>query len=158
MREDGSGKDTITGGSGADLIFAQSNNDTLTGGGGNDLLCGDSGSDTLSGGGGDDSLGGGAGGDRLTGGSGADRFSGGSGVDAATDVTAAEGDTTDGTIPRHERGNGPRQRLNRLTSPDPPPTGQRTGRVSSLMPAEGGPGWHDAVGRQMSRWAIGGGR
>jgi VCBS repeat-containing protein len=99
VREGGSGKDTITGGSGADLIFAQSNSDTLTGGDGNDLLCGDSGSDTLSGGGGDDSLGGGSGGDRLTGGSGADRFSGGSGVDAATDLTAAEGDTTDGTIP-----------------------------------------------------------
>jgi VCBS repeat-containing protein len=99
VRQGGSGKDTITGGSGADLIFAQSNNDTLTGGDGNDLLCGDSGSDTLSGGGGDDSLGGGSGGDRLTGGSGADRFSGGSGVDVATDFTAAEGDTTDGTIP-----------------------------------------------------------
>jgi Ca2+-binding RTX toxin-like protein len=99
VRQGGSGKDRITGGSGADLIFAQSNSDTLTGGDGNDLLCGDSGGDTLSGGGGDDSLGGGSGGDRLTGGSGADRFSGGSGVDTATDFTAAEGDTTDGTIP-----------------------------------------------------------
>jgi hypothetical protein len=28
-----------------------------------------------------------------------DRFSGGSGTDAATDSAAAEGDTTDGTIP-----------------------------------------------------------
>jgi Ca2+-binding RTX toxin-like protein len=48
---------------------------------GNDLLCGDSGGDTLSGGAGDDSLG------------------GGSGTDTATDFTAAEGDTSDGTIP-----------------------------------------------------------
>jgi VCBS repeat-containing protein len=95
----GGGKDTLTGGSGADLLLAQSNNDTLTGGGGNDLLCGDSGSDTLSGGVGDDSLGGGSGTDRLTGGSGADRFSGGSGTDTATDFTAGEGDTNDGTIP-----------------------------------------------------------
>jgi len=95
----GGGKDTLTGGSGADLLLAQSNNDTLTGGDGNDLLCGDSGSDTLSGGVGDDSLGGGSGSDRLTGGSGADRFSGGSGTDTATDFTTAEGDTTDGTIP-----------------------------------------------------------
>jgi VCBS repeat-containing protein len=95
----GSGKDTLTGGTGADLLLAQSNNDTLTGGDGNDLLCGDSGSDTLSGGAGDDSLGGGSGGDRLTGGPGADRFSGGSGTDTATDFTAAEGDATDGTIP-----------------------------------------------------------
>ena len=90
----GGGKDTLTGGNGADLLLAQSNNDTLTGGDGNDLLCGDSGSDTLSGGAGDDSLGGGSGSDRLTGGSGADRFSGGSGTDTATDFTATEGDTT----------------------------------------------------------------
>ena len=95
----GGGKDTLTGGSGADLLLAQSNNDTLTGGDGNDLLCGDSGSDTLSGGAGDDSLSGGSGSDRLTGGSGADRFSGGSGPDTATDFTATEGDTSDGTIP-----------------------------------------------------------
>ncbi len=99
VRVGGSGKDTLTGGAGADLIFAQSNSDTLTGGDGNDLLCGDSGSDTLTGGAGDDSLGGGSGSDRLTGGSGADRFSGGSGSDTATDFTAAEGDTSDGTIP-----------------------------------------------------------
>jgi len=95
----GSGKDTLTGGTGADLLLAQSNNDTLTGGDGNDLLCGDSGGDTLSGGSGDDSLGGGSGSDRLTGGSGADRFSGSSGTDTATDFTATEGDTSDGTIP-----------------------------------------------------------
>jgi VCBS repeat-containing protein len=95
----GGGKDTLTGGTGADLLFAQSNNDTLTGGDGNDLLCGDSGGDILSGGAGDDSPGGGTGTDRLTGGSGADRFSGGSGTDTATDFTAAEGDTSDGTIP-----------------------------------------------------------
>jgi VCBS repeat-containing protein len=92
----GSGKDTLTGSTGADLLLAQSNNDTLTGGDGNDLLCGDSGGDTVSGGAGDDSLGGG---DRLTGGSGADRFSGGSGTDTATDFIATEGDTSDGTIP-----------------------------------------------------------
>ena len=95
----GPGKDTLTGSNGADLLLAQSNNDTLTGVDGNDLLCGDSGTDILSGGGGDDSLGGGSGSDRLTGGSGADRFSGGSGADTATDFTATEGDTSDGTIP-----------------------------------------------------------
>jgi VCBS repeat-containing protein len=95
----GGGEDTLTGGTGADLLFAQSKDDALSGGDGNDLLCGYSGSDTLSGGAGDDSLEGGSGSDRLTGGSGADRFSGGSGTDVATDFTVAEGDTTDGTIP-----------------------------------------------------------
>jgi VCBS repeat-containing protein len=94
----GGGKDTLTGGGGADLLLAQSNNDTLTGGDGNDLLCGDSGGDTLVGGAGDDSLGGGSGTDLLTGGSGADHFSGGSGTDTATDYSATEGDTKD-TIP-----------------------------------------------------------
>jgi VCBS repeat-containing protein len=93
------GNDKLTGGAGADLIFGQNGNDTLSGGGGNDLLCGGNGDDTLSGGGGDDSLSGAAGNDRLTGGPGADTFSGGSGTDTATDFTAAEGDTTDGTIP-----------------------------------------------------------
>jgi Ca2+-binding RTX toxin-like protein len=93
------GNDTLTGGAGADLIFGQNGNDTLSGQDGNDLLCGGNGNDILFGGGGDDSLGGSGGNDRLTGGSGADRFSGGAGTDAATDVTAAEGDITDGTIP-----------------------------------------------------------
>jgi hypothetical protein len=35
----------------------------------------------------------------LTGGAGTDRFSGGPGADAATDLTPAEGDTQEGTIP-----------------------------------------------------------
>ena len=69
------------------------------GGGGNNLLCGGNGDDTLSGGAGGDSLGGASGNDRLTGGAGADRFSGGAGTDTATDFAAAEGDTSDGTIP-----------------------------------------------------------
>jgi VCBS repeat-containing protein len=99
VRVGSNGNDTLTGGAGADLIFGQNGNDTLSGQDGNDLLCGGNGNDILFGGGGDDSLGGSGGNDRLTGGSGADRFSGGAGTDAATDVTAAEGDITDGTIP-----------------------------------------------------------
>jgi VCBS repeat-containing protein len=99
VRVGGNGNDTLTGGGGADLIFGQNGNDTLSGGEGNDLLCGGNGNDILNGGGGDDSLFGGGGNDRLTGGPGADRFSGGPGTDVATDFSAAEGDTTDGTIP-----------------------------------------------------------
>ena len=111
------GNDTLNAGAAPNLLFGQNGNDTLTGGGGNDLLCGGSGDDLLSGGGGADSLGGGAGNDRLaggpgadslgggagndrlTGGPGGDRFSGGAGTDTTTDFAAAEGDTTDGTIP-----------------------------------------------------------
>ncbi len=99
VRVGSNGNDTLTGGAGADLLFGQNGNDTLGGGDGNDLLCGGNGDDILSGGGGNDTLFGAAGNDRLTGGSGADRFSGGSGTDTATDFIAAEGDTTDGTIP-----------------------------------------------------------
>jgi VCBS repeat-containing protein len=95
----GGGKDTLSGGTGADLLLAQSKDDALSGGDGNDLLCGYSGSDTLSGGAGDDSLEGGSGNDRLTGGPGADRFNGGSGTDTATDFTATEGDTAADAIP-----------------------------------------------------------
>jgi hypothetical protein len=40
-----------------------------------------------------------AGDDRLTGEAGADSFSGGTGTDTATDLTASQGDTQDGTIP-----------------------------------------------------------
>ena len=99
VRVGSNGNDTLTGGGGTDLIFGQNGNDTLSGGEGNDLLCGGNGNDILNGGGGDDSLFGGGGNDRLTGGPGADRFSGGPGTDVATDFSAAEGDTTDGTIP-----------------------------------------------------------
>jgi VCBS repeat-containing protein len=99
VRVGGTGNDTLAGGAGADLMFGQNGNDTLTGGDGYDLLCGGAGNDTLFGGAGDDSLVGGNGNDRLTGGPGADRFSGGSGTDTTTDFAAAEGDTSDGTIP-----------------------------------------------------------
>jgi VCBS repeat-containing protein len=99
VRVGSNGKDTLPGGAGTDLAFGQNSKDTLSGLGGIDLLCAGNGDDTLSGGDGDDTLAGGADNDRLTGGPGADRFSGGSGTDTATDFAAAQGDTSDGTIP-----------------------------------------------------------
>jgi Ca2+-binding RTX toxin-like protein len=99
VRVGGNGKDTLPGGAGTDLAFGQNSKDTLSGLGGIDLLCGGNGDDVLSGGDGDDTLAGGADNDRLTGGPGADRFSGGAGTDTATDFAAAQGDTSDGTIP-----------------------------------------------------------
>ena len=95
----GTGADVLTGTAGADVLLGQQGSDTLIGLGGNDLLCGGTGDDVLDGGAGDDSLSGGSGGDRLTGGPGADRFSGGSGRDVATDVSVADTDTQDGSIP-----------------------------------------------------------
>src|SRR5829696_5665145 len=117
VRAGGNGGETLTGGAGTDLIFGQGGNDTLNGQSGDDLLCGGAGNDTLGGGDGNDTLGGGdgndilsggagddgmiggAGNDLLTGGPGADHFSGGAGNDVAVDFTAAQGDTTDRTIP-----------------------------------------------------------
>lgn len=84
------GPDTLAGTLWDDVILGRGGNDTLSGDGGNDLLCGAKGTDTLSGGAGDDS---------LYGGIGADLFSGGPGVDLAPDLSAAQGDTQDGTIP-----------------------------------------------------------
>jgi VCBS repeat-containing protein len=95
----GDGNDTLTGGAGDDSLAGSRGNDVLNGEDGNDLLSGGDGNDTLTGGAGNDSLVGAGGDDRLTGGPGADRFSGGPGNDRATDLTPAEGDTTDGTIP-----------------------------------------------------------
>jgi Ca2+-binding RTX toxin-like protein len=95
----GQGNDTLSGGVGDDSLTGSSGNDVLNGDDGNDVLSGGDGNDTASGGAGDDNLAGAGGDDRLTGGLGADRFSGGPGNDRATDYTAAEGDTTDGTIP-----------------------------------------------------------
>ena len=80
LRASGNGKDTLAGTGGADMLFGQNGKDTLAGQAGNDLLCG------------------GRGKDRLTGGTGADHFGGGLGTDTATDLTATEGDTQDGTI------------------------------------------------------------
>jgi VCBS repeat-containing protein len=99
VRATGNGNDTVAGTSGADIVFGQNGDDAVTGLGGNDLLCGGSGNDVLNGGDGADTLVGGMGNDRLTGGLGADRFVGGPGTDTATDITAAQGDTEDGTIP-----------------------------------------------------------
>jgi Ca2+-binding RTX toxin-like protein len=95
----GNGADGVTGAPGADMMFGQNGADMLAGLGGNDLLCGGNGADTPDGGEGDDTLDGGRGPDTLTGGPGADRFSGGPGKDKASDLSTADGDTQDGTIP-----------------------------------------------------------
>jgi Ca2+-binding RTX toxin-like protein len=68
--------------------------DSLVGTSGADLLLGAGGSDTLSAGAGVDLLGGGGGNDTLTGGAGPDVFRGHAGIDKVTDFSAAEGDTT----------------------------------------------------------------
>jgi hypothetical protein len=94
-----SGQNTISGNAGNDLLCGGNSNDTISGGDGNDIIDGENGDDAISGGDGTDILRGSSGNDTLTGGAGADVFSGGSGVDTATDLSPAQGDTQDGTIP-----------------------------------------------------------
>jgi uncharacterized protein len=86
-----SNNDTLTGGSGPDMIFAGNAQDTLTGNGGIDLLCAGQGDDTLSGGDGDDTLDGGSGQDQLDGGANDDMLLGGQGDDQ---LTGGDGDDT----------------------------------------------------------------
>ena len=57
----GSGRDTIQGGSGDELLLGEEGNDIIRGGGGNDILFGGPGADNLDGQGGDDILIGGKG-------------------------------------------------------------------------------------------------
>jgi VCBS repeat-containing protein len=95
----GDGNDTLSGGRGDDSLIGAGGNDALSGEDGTDLLNGGDGNDILSGGNDNDSLIGAGGNDALTGGPGADGFSGGPGTDTAIDFSAAEGDTSDRTIP-----------------------------------------------------------
>ena len=95
----GKGDDNLRGSGGDDNLRGSSGNDSLNGGKGDDNLRGSSGNDSLGGGKGNDDLRGSSGDDSLTGGAGRDDFSGGSGTDVATDFTAAQRDTRDGTIP-----------------------------------------------------------
>ncbi|MBC8076335.1 MAG: tandem-95 repeat protein, partial [Chloroflexales bacterium] len=90
VRAGTSNNDTLTGTSGADILFSGYLQDTLTGTGGNDLLCGGQGDDTLDGGDGDDTLDGGQGQDRLDGGDGDDTIAGGQGDDTLTGNTGAD--------------------------------------------------------------------
>lgn len=92
------GDDTLMGNNGSDMLCDDAGNDRLEGGNGDDTLTGENGNDILNGGAGKDTLVGNNGDDTLTGGAGADSFSGGNGNDRATDFKAAEGDTQDNTV------------------------------------------------------------
>ncbi len=94
----GAGADRLEGGNGDDILNGDAGNDILIGDAGNDILFGGEGNDILNGGSGDDILRGGSGNDTLIGGSGADTFiwkSGDLGHDTITDFNASEGDRID---------------------------------------------------------------
>src|SRR4051812_39871477 len=110
----GDGNDTMTGGSGNDMLFGQDGNDTLLGKGGNDFLFGGTGNDTLTGGDGDDQIFGEAGNDRMIWNPGDDNdlFEGGAGDDTA-EVNGGNGAEKFTLTP-----NGTRVRFDRI---DPAP-------------------------------------
>jgi Ca2+-binding RTX toxin-like protein len=107
----GAGNDTLTGGSGNDLLFGESGNDTLLGKGGNDLLFGGAGNDTLIGGDGDDQMFGEAGNDRMiwNPGDDTDLMEGGTGDDTA-EMNGGNGAETFAVT-----ANGTRVRFDRVT-------------------------------------------
>lgn len=76
------GNDSITGGSGGDLLEGGTGTDSLVGNAGNDTMDGGADADMLFGGTGNDVLLGGAGADLIDGGTGNDTFRGGSGNDS----------------------------------------------------------------------------
>ncbi|MFI5938499.1 FG-GAP-like repeat-containing protein [Actinoplanes sp. NPDC051494] len=94
----GNGRDKVSTLGGDDLVCDAGGDDRITTGAGNDVASGGVGSDIIVTNAGTDTLLGGPGDDKLTGGPGADRFSGGVGRDTA-DLTPAQGDTQDGTLP-----------------------------------------------------------
>jgi VCBS repeat-containing protein len=75
VKAGGSGRNTLGGTSGADLLLGQNGDDRLGGAGASDVVCGAKGND------------------KLSGGAGADTFDGGLGTDTATDFNVAEGDS-----------------------------------------------------------------
>ncbi|MGZ0166586.1 MAG: hypothetical protein ACKVII_21895, partial [Planctomycetales bacterium] len=85
----GAGSDDVSGGAGNDLIFAGIGADVVSGGEGDDLISGGKGNDTLSGDGGDDAIFGGVGKDLIDGGSGADDLFGGGNSDT---IRGGDGD------------------------------------------------------------------
>ena len=95
----GGGSDGLNGGPGNDVLNGDGGNDGLNGGPGNDVLNGDGGDDRLNGADGDDTVNGGDNNDWLVGGAGIDRLNGGTGNDRllSADTSADVLDGGDGT-------------------------------------------------------------
>ena len=137
----GAGNDTLTGGSGGDLLFGQAGNDTLLGKGGFDFLFGGAENDTLTGGDADDQVFGEAGNDRMiwNPGDDTDLNEGGAGIDTV-EVNGGNGAeqftaTANGTRVRFDRVD-PGAVLDRHRHlREPRPQRQRRRRHASRPPA-----------------------
>ncbi|HEX2552566.1 MAG TPA: calcium-binding protein [Microvirga sp.] len=122
----GAGDDTLTGGSGGDMLFGQSENDTLLGKGGADFLFGGTGNDILTGGDGDDQVFGESGNDRMVWNPGddTDLFEGGADTDTAEVNGGGGAEVFTATA------NGTRVRFDRL---DPAPFSLDIGTTENLV-------------------------
>jgi Ca2+-binding RTX toxin-like protein len=136
----GAGNDTLTGGSGGDMLFGQSNNDTLLGKGGFDFLFGGSENDTLTGGDADDQVFGESGNDRMIWNPGDDTDLNEGGADSDTVEVNGGG----GAEVFTETANGTRVRFDRL---DPAPFSIDIGTSEKLvLNANGGDDRFSATG------------
>jgi Ca2+-binding RTX toxin-like protein len=144
----GAGNDTLTGGSGGDLLFGQTGNDTLLGKGGFDFLFGGSEDDTLTGGDADD---------QVFGESGADRMIWNPGDDTDLNEGGADSDTVEvnggnGTEQFTTTANGARVRFDRIT---PAPFSIDIGTSEKLvLNANGGDDQYSATGNLATLIAI----
>ena len=93
----GNGRDSLTGGSGADTLDGGNGKDLLVGGAGDDHLFGGRSRDVLEGGAGNDTLSGGRGKDQVTGGLGTDTFN----DDQASEILEKAEDEILTTPPKH---------------------------------------------------------
>jgi Ca2+-binding RTX toxin-like protein len=144
----GAGNDTLTGGSGGDMLFGQSNNDTLLGKGGFDFLFGGSENDTLTGGDADDQVFGESGDDRMIWNPGDDTDLNEGG--ANTDTVEVNGGN--GTEAFTTTANGTRVRFDRL---DPAPFSIDIGTSEKLnLNANGGDDQFSATGNLAALISI----
>jgi Ca2+-binding RTX toxin-like protein len=167
----GAGLDTLTGGSGSDLLFGGINNDTLLGEGGFDLLFGGSGNDTLTGGDGDDQTFGEADDDRMVWNPGddTDLNEGGSGSDTV-EVNGGNGaeqftTTANGARVRFDRINPAPFALDIGTSENlvlnangGDDSFNATGNLAGLiqLTVDGGAGLDTLLGSNGADWLLGG--
>ncbi len=140
----GAGNDTLTAGSGGDLVFGEAGNDTLLGKGGVDQMFGGSGNDVLTGGDADDQAFGQAGDDRMIWNPGDDTdLNEGAGGTDTVEVNGANGQEQFATT-----ANGARVRFDRV---NPAPFAIDIGTSENLvLNANGGDDSYSAVGNLAS--------
>jgi Ca2+-binding RTX toxin-like protein len=131
----GAGDDSVSGGTGADLIHGNSGNDTLGGGGPGSLLLGNTGDDLINAGSSGTTVRGGLGDDTVSSAQGGDSLRGGAGDDVFLDFGAGSGDTLDGGVGLNFAQNNPMDMMSNIyevfdPSTPPPSPGSSPGAAA----------------------------